>query len=466
MTDKVNILHLSDIHFGAEPNLKVNSTSIAQRENALKGLIELLRRLDLEWQPNIVVISGDIGWKGAKDDYQRAKMWLETLLRVLGLTPKELVVCAGNHDLDRRKTVGMKPPILAEEADEWLKIESLENFVRPFESYTSFCSELNIPPLYIGSEPSHLVGQRKIAGLRFVVLNSAWFSRGDEDRGKLWIGLPQLEVMENSSQLVKTDNYDTDAITVAVIHHPNSWLSDAEQNSYADRLNTYRYLSQHCHIILSGHVHGAVENPHRIHGYATLFTGGATYAGNSYRNNFSLLQIDVDKRTVLRRAFEYDPRYSRWVDFEKALYPLRASTNDETQIDSGEGDPESITELADTELIKWSDIILNYAYFFDRDGRRSFFGIDMATDWINAYGQFIAGVELTSKDLLISNLPMKFDSITGLHELDDDAISLAIDYLVMKGYLTRTKHVAFRERYEITDKGRFYFAHKFLKSNR
>jgi hypothetical protein len=121
--------------------------------------------------------------------------------------------------------------------------------------------------------------------------------------------------MKAHSQLVDPAKFDTGPITIAMLHHPPEWLSDSEQNSYGDRPNTFRHMAEQSHIILAGHVHGAVEPPDRKYNSAYLFKCGATYAGDQYRNNFSILRIDLEKRTLSRLSYEFDPR-SGW-------YPIR-----------------------------------------------------------------------------------------------------------------------------------------------
>lgn len=156
------------------------------------------------------------------------------------------------------------------------------------------------------------MGGLQLKNLRFVVLNSAWFARDENDKNKLWIGLPQIELLQAGFQLAQPDNYDKEMITISIHHHPHDWLNEEELDTISNRLNTYRYLSERSHIILSGHTHGAHEAPHRMSNRALLFKGGATYLGNSYRNNISILQIDKEKRTCKRYKFEFDPRYGRW----------------------------------------------------------------------------------------------------------------------------------------------------------
>ncbi|GFZ82611.1 hypothetical protein GCM10008018_30530 [Paenibacillus marchantiophytorum] len=313
MNNTINILHLSDLHFGAEPSSKTTSTLIAKRNNTLKPLFNKLREMESDWKPDIVVVSGDIGWRGAEKDYDIAKDWLRELLTILNLSPNELVVCAGNHDIDRSKTVGTLPPTSAQSADKWLTIETLENFVRPFDNFISFCKEMKIPELSLGSITSYLTGVREIYGLRFVVMNSSWFCRDNNDRGNLWIGLPLLQLMNSLNQLVLTDMYDEAPLTTAVIHHTREWFAGDELHAY-ERPGAYFYLGSRSHMILSGHVHGRVIPPSKEFDASHLFIGGAGYQGDDYKNNFGILKVNKISRTVTRRSFEFDSTYEKWVE--------------------------------------------------------------------------------------------------------------------------------------------------------
>ncbi|MCP4269976.1 MAG: NACHT domain-containing protein, partial [Candidatus Brocadiaceae bacterium] len=333
---KVNVLHLSDLHFGVESSDQRSVTALSQRKNTLDGIIRVLKDLDPKWRPEVVIISGDIAWSGCEQDYSQAREWIEdVLLKALGLSVENLVVCAGNHDINRKKTIGMGLPRTFSEADDWLSVESLENFVRLFEDYNKFCDEFKIPELSIGEDKYQLVGQRVLKGLRFVVLNSAWFCRGDKDKGKLWIGLPQLKVMNSESQLVKPEKYDNkdEPITISILHHPPEWLDGNEINSYNERPNTFRYLSERSHIILAGHVHAAIEEPDRKYNSAYLFKGGTTYSGDDYRNNFSIYQIDKKSRTFKRCVFEFKPDKDKWSQEEsEPLSLLKQKTTEVHQV--------------------------------------------------------------------------------------------------------------------------------------
>jgi len=309
---RLNILHLSDLHFGYESASDSQPTPQAQRLNTLNSLIDTLKRFETAWKPDIIAITGDIGWKGVEENYTIAGPWLKKLLKTLDLTPSELIMCAGNHDLDRQKTYSMAPPSSAKQADEWLHIEHLDNLVRLFNGYIQFNKKIGVVPLTINDQSSFLVGQRRIKKINFVVLNTAWFCRGDNDQNNLWLGLPQLEVLNAHGLLVNPDNYDDAPVTIALFHHPYAWLNEDEWRTGDNRPPAFRFLAERCHLMLCGHTHGALEKPDRIAEAAFLFSGGAAYHRAQYRNNFSIFQIDIQARTLIRRQYEFDPRIHEW----------------------------------------------------------------------------------------------------------------------------------------------------------
>lgn len=304
------ILHLTDLHFGQEP--PGSPSRLAQRVITLEALRDTLAELRGPARPDVVVVSGDVGWAGRPSDYAAAAEWLRSLFSVLELAPERLVVCPGNHDLDRAEAEVLDRPEAATRADHLLRVEKLVQISRPFAAFEAFAREIGTPPLRVGETESYLVGHRQLCGLHFVVANTAWFCRDDEDRGKLFFGLPQLEVMEAAGQLLRPAEYDRAELTVAVLHHPETWLKDDETTAYEGRPATYSYLAQRSHLLLSGHTHGGLEGHRRIADAGLLFVGGAGYDGPRYRNNVSLLRVDTAARTVERTPYEFDPRDGRW----------------------------------------------------------------------------------------------------------------------------------------------------------
>lgn len=317
------ILHITDIHFGWEGE---NPGDKAERKVCLDGLLTEISKLEPSWKPSIVCLTGDVGWRSDASNYAEAKQWLDLLLSYCKLNYDHLIISAGNHDIDRKIAEKIPRPINSAEADKVLEAPLEQHFIRPFSEFNYFCKNSSIPTLKFGDGASHLVGERVLNNMRFVVLNSAWFSKDDEDKGKLWIGLPHMKYLEANGQLQNLQFDGKERITIALMHHPAEWLHTEEQHVSGSRTNPWDYLARRCHILLTGHTHGEVRRADRIAEGAWHFTGGSAYAGASHFNSFRLLQIKDDK--IIYRSFEFDPRSSenKWKSSEVVSLPLVAES--------------------------------------------------------------------------------------------------------------------------------------------
>jgi hypothetical protein len=306
-TDSIILLHLSDLHFGWDADEQKRT----DRELALKGLLNVLNDLDTDWIPNCICISGDIGWRGHENDYEAAAQWLNELLGILKLSPEAVFVCPGNHDVNRNLAKLNARPNTSQEADEILGAVPIPKHLQdPFQAFIKFCQDFGISPFSFGEDNSYLVGYRSYRGGNFVAYNSAWFSKGDDDQGKLWIGLPQIKALERHGQLPSPNQLNEWPDTVALLHHSREWFHEmeirADENSR--RPNTFDYLAQRCHLLLTGHTHGEVRRADQFAESTWHLSGGAAYAGASHFNSFRLIRFESDH--FIYRSFEFDPRSS------------------------------------------------------------------------------------------------------------------------------------------------------------
>ena len=85
----VHILHLSDLHIATEAQSTLWYSQLAAdlREQACNRLEAL-------------AVSGDIANLSTPQEYQAARLFLEQLMAGFGLTPKQVVLVPGNHDLN------------------------------------------------------------------------------------------------------------------------------------------------------------------------------------------------------------------------------------------------------------------------------------------------------------------------------------------------------------------------------
>ena len=99
----MNILFLSDLHFGRE----FVSDECKDREAIQESLIQTIIDLPQNIKPHYIVVTGDVAWTGAENEYNSAYNWFSRLLSKLGYEGDRITFCVGNHDINRRVAVGI-----------------------------------------------------------------------------------------------------------------------------------------------------------------------------------------------------------------------------------------------------------------------------------------------------------------------------------------------------------------------
>lgn len=286
------ILHLTDLHFGCDER----EYDLARRELVLAALIGEVQRSPDDWRPTIVAVSGDIAWRGRAEDYSKASEWFGRLFSALGIDHRNLIACPGNHDADRQQALLLVRPEHTADADRVLAtVPPSAHLQAPFNAFVDFCRQFRLPPLVLGAAESYLVGKREIDGVRFVCINSAWFSQGN-DKGYLWLGLPLLHLMERAGHLPLLADAPSLPRTIAMFHHPREYLaeSDIHSSPTGGRQAALDFLAHRSHAMLCGHVHSGIQVPDVIAGRSHYFVGGATYASAEYLNNARLIRVEPD----------------------------------------------------------------------------------------------------------------------------------------------------------------------------
>src|SRR5258708_4909324 len=280
MTNRQVILHITDVHFSKEKQPEDDARTLA-----LEQLAQTIAEQPDDWQPSIICLTGDLAMRGKPNDYQLLGAWLSTLMERLVLPKEALFTCAGNHDVDREKANQLARPGLATEADKVLAFPPISAPYRAvFNAYSEWAKAFGVFPYRLGSEENYLVGQRIYKDMSFVAFNTAWCSKDDSDKGKLWIGLPQIYHLEANKQLAISKNRASLPISVTLLHHPSDWLTPDESNANTSpgRPNVWNYLGVRSDVVLSGHAHGEATPANTIAETALHFAGGATWQDKTY----------------------------------------------------------------------------------------------------------------------------------------------------------------------------------------
>jgi hypothetical protein len=161
---------------------------------------------------------------------------------------------------------------------------------------------------------SYLFGVRKIEDIRFLILNSSWYSRDGDDIKKLFLGLPLIQFLFSKKLIAHKDNQENKYITIGLAHHPldSEWYEYNENTSTSTRMSPFSYLLDKCSIFLTGHTHGNLQPPDYLRDSIYQIKGGATYIKENYENNCSIIKIHIKTRSFHRLGIEFSPKRAKW----------------------------------------------------------------------------------------------------------------------------------------------------------
>jgi len=269
-----------------------------------------------------------VPFNGKSEEYKIAKEQLfEPILRECNLSPKELFIVPGNHDLDRTQFDRL-PSSLANplesgiEAKKWLyDIERRHDALKIFKNFADFVGQ------YTKQENSNYSNIRSliVGGKRIALLgiNSAWMcarrknSKGEfDDKGVVVIGEPQI--YESLREISEFD------IKIAVLHHPFEWLAEFESSQIK------RSLIRGCDFILRGHQHEPhVELIQSSYGDCIIIPAGASYHNLSYANAYNFVHLDLESGAgiIFLRCWNGRDKWREDIDsYNGGKFPFRSSS--------------------------------------------------------------------------------------------------------------------------------------------
>lgn len=316
-------LHVSDWHQSTEQfDRKVVFDALIADIRARVNIAPELARVDL------IFFSGDIAWSGKEPEYDDAReQFFKPLLESTGRAKDDwtrLFVVPGNHDLDRDAIKRVPNELVTglcsreginDALGGWKRLALLS----PFSAYSTFAAlcggeaseKICVDPAY------YCVSRIKVRDkyIAIICLNSAWASgrkfdsaNAVNDYGHLIMGERQVYCAIEDVRKIGTSD-----VTVAIMHHPFTWLIEHDRDLVEER------LFRHCHFILHGHEHRPRVNVHRSTlGDVVTIPAGASYDRRRspdprYTNAYNFVHLDFDKNrgtTYLRRWSE---QQGKWI---------------------------------------------------------------------------------------------------------------------------------------------------------
>lgn len=296
MTDShITLVHISDLHIPgkwANTSFDLDSDLRSQLINDLTA-----QRSDIGDVDGILV-TGDIAFKGAKEEFDYAGEWLAHLTEVAGCDETSVWMCPGNHDVDRschndpvildahkrlRACSGhMQNQTLAEYISSPLGSEAL---FRPLENYNQFASRYQCATRPAQPSWTQDLSLNDGSTLRLTGINSALVSDASDSAGdnKLFVGNHQLLPLEDKPGLQH----------LTLCHHPPDWLLD--QDDIEDK------LVRRAHIQLFGHKHR--QRPIQFNDSSVRLVSGALHPPRTeepWSPGYNILRVRVGNDTDTR----------------------------------------------------------------------------------------------------------------------------------------------------------------------
>ncbi|MEW6776052.1 MAG: metallophosphoesterase, partial [Bdellovibrionota bacterium] len=320
----VKILHLSDIHFGQKTvGEKAKSSHVfstargTPQPTVLADL--LLSDPQLQTSPDVMVLSGDITWNGQRKEYKYACTFLDEIKKTWNKT--EIVLCPGNHDVDRTATQGRQNFQL----DYFKFIKSIyktrAKSVYPFLKNDKFERDLLIGV--------HHVDQK----ILIVTVNSASYLKTKDL--PIFISPQVLGTIEDYINRLEKNHNITELPRIFVMHHhllpfAEKWWGDTQSKKappekpdstiISNSGYLQKWLSQnHFSILLHGHKHQShvrqdrlwrprdADDPRNIL-IVGAGSGGVAYSGLPNEEPLGYNIISISHLAKRRYSVEIDVR--------------------------------------------------------------------------------------------------------------------------------------------------------------
>ena len=249
---KVRLLHLSDLHFGAED------------VEALARVSEFASRIE----PDAVVVSGDLTQTGAKHEFEAARDWLRTIKGRPIVTP-------GNHDT----------PVL----------DMTARVFAPFDRYHRYLGEFDAVDRLVELDQGRI---------RIAAINTA---RGVQARRNWADGVVDMEDLEAALGLLAAGA--PEAWRLLVCHHP--LVEPGHSRIGVDTLRgaaaLQRAAASKVDAILTGHIHDAFAHAVETAARPMVQMGAGTLSTRLRSTPASFCVIEIDGDTLAQEIIQIEP---------------------------------------------------------------------------------------------------------------------------------------------------------------
>lgn len=254
----VQVLHLSDLHF----------SQLQQAEVWYGQLAEDLRELECE-RLDAVVLSGDLTQRADPKEFEAARRFILRLSTEQRLSPGQIVVVPGNHDLSwplsktayslrrREDHPGeLREGTFIAHGTEVIEVRDDDAYPKRFSPFAAFYEQIKGAPYPLEFEAQLDVQDFPRENLLFVGLNSAWsIDHHFRDRAGI-----NPEAFTRALDRIRQNRTYAGRLKIAVWHHP---LASTGEDRIKDQGFLQQLAKAGVRLVLHGHVHRAERGLYR-----------------------------------------------------------------------------------------------------------------------------------------------------------------------------------------------------------
>jgi GTPase SAR1 family protein/predicted MPP superfamily phosphohydrolase len=332
--EPLRILHLSDLHFGADTDADIHWQKLeADLSDPRDGFG--LERLDY------LVISGDITNRAAPEEFAKASEMLTKLIKRFKLSAQKCVIVPGNHDQswavtkdiytwhekDEIPGLKLKPKTFKVEQGNMILLRN-DKYPQRFDNFARFYHTLTTEPYPLEPEQQGLSFLFHDTGLQFIALNSEWqidkYSRDTAGINQSALARALLRAEEQTEEARRKNRLAPDArvLKIAVWHHPVTGNEKITDDAFLEQLQ-----KADVKLCLHGHVHenradlvGYLDSTRRLHiAGAGSFGASAKDRPESTPCLYNLIEIERDLSRVRVHTRKRDKSGGAWT--ANAVWP-------------------------------------------------------------------------------------------------------------------------------------------------
>jgi len=254
------ILHLSDLHFGADDD------PLTRLQSLVSDLKDRREGLGIE-SLDYLVISGDLTNRGAYEEFERVHDFLSDLVKEMKLTAERTIIVPGNHDLswdeevyewmqERKVDLSKLPPDSCVKQGKGYLVRDDALYSTRFKNVARFHHQFKQLEYSLKPESQSLSVLFEETGIQFLALNSAWMideyhpDRSSVNEKALAKSLIEADRRVEEAKKAKLMKDDAQVLRIAVWHHTATGNEKIADDDFIEKLRKADFK-----LCLHGHVH-------------------------------------------------------------------------------------------------------------------------------------------------------------------------------------------------------------------